>query len=349
MTNGHGQGGGEKPPPDDRTLLDPLKPDELRALREARQRMEQQKKRSAVAHQVVIGPDAGDDIGDAPTRAMPALPSFDAGISLEAIGTGNGAAPTAPAPKVEARSPPAEGPAPSGGSGAKDKKEDGPPQPGQPGFGENTLLWMAPPKVPPGGAAPMITTGDLMGQANPKDKAMRLLKTAVFVLVIVGVLAAVFAGMSSQERGIIELYTTPPKAKVTINGKVSPQQSPVKLTLPSGTHEFVLSLEGYEPHKMSVEVQPGEKSVRKDVDLVPISKPGLLTVSIDVSPIASKIVVDDQIALGKRSVKLANLDPKKPHKITVEAGGYVKIEQMIPAGKLKASYNFVLQRDKGTP
>ncbi|MEO1339454.1 MAG: hypothetical protein AAFV29_27690, partial [Myxococcota bacterium] len=58
-----------------RTLLDPLSNDELRALREARQRMQAKKEPavSAVAHQIVIGPDTGDDIGDAPTRSPPVL------------------------------------------------------------------------------------------------------------------------------------------------------------------------------------------------------------------------------------------------------------------------------------
>src|SRR5262245_45281417 len=85
------QGGGRRqPPPDDRTLLDPLNADELRALREARQKMQAAKGGPAVAHQVVIGPDSGEDIGDAPTRAMPSLPQFEnPGASLEKIPTGS--------------------------------------------------------------------------------------------------------------------------------------------------------------------------------------------------------------------------------------------------------------------
>jgi hypothetical protein len=94
MSTGQGQGGGKKPPQtDDRTLLDPLSNDELKALREARQRM-QAKKGSAVAHQIVIGPDSGEDIGDAPTRAMPALPTFESnatpGEDRSPTGSGSG-------------------------------------------------------------------------------------------------------------------------------------------------------------------------------------------------------------------------------------------------------------------
>src|SRR5262245_38024685 len=81
-------GGRQKPPSDDRTLLDPLNADELKALREARAKM-QATKGGAVAHQVVIGRDGGEDIGDAPTRAMPQLPQFESkGSSLENLQTG---------------------------------------------------------------------------------------------------------------------------------------------------------------------------------------------------------------------------------------------------------------------
>ena len=49
---------------------------------------------------------------------------------------------------------------------------------------------------------------------------------------------------------------------------------------------------------------------------------------------------------AKKVVKLANIDPKVEHKLLIEAGGYTKIEQAIPAGQLKNDYNFVLQRDE---
>ena len=43
MSEGHGGGGDRQKPTDDRTLLDPLNEDELKALREARQRMQAKK------------------------------------------------------------------------------------------------------------------------------------------------------------------------------------------------------------------------------------------------------------------------------------------------------------------
>src|SRR5687767_3745143 len=82
MSNDQGKGG-NPPATDDRTILDPLNADELRALREARERFQKQ-----AAPRPVVGPDAGQqDIGDAPTRAMPAIPSFDnsPGVSLDSL------------------------------------------------------------------------------------------------------------------------------------------------------------------------------------------------------------------------------------------------------------------------
>jgi hypothetical protein len=60
MSNDQGKGGS---PTDDRTILDPLNAEELKALREARERFQKNAKSA-------IGPDAGEDLGDAPTRSV---------------------------------------------------------------------------------------------------------------------------------------------------------------------------------------------------------------------------------------------------------------------------------------
>jgi hypothetical protein len=344
MSN-QGQGGGRNPPPDDRTLLDPLSNDELKALREARQRM-QQKKGGGANHQIVIGPDSGEDIGDAPTRAMPALPSFEAaGVSLDKISTNA----NQPLPDPAERGGPmpnepmsVHGTHPMGG------RPQGGPLPTKPaGFGENTLLWMQPPKPPPAvtvGAA----TGDILPPVDKKTQAVRKLKTysALAVLAIV-IGALLFVTTQSREKGVLELHTTPPKARVAINGRASNEVTPMKLTLPEGSYEIEVVLDGYEPHKFSTDIVGGEKvePIRKDIDLQPISKEGFYTVSINISPIAANIVLDETVHAGKRTLKVPNIDPNRPHRIVVEAGGYVKIEQDIPVGQLKTDYNFVLQKE----
>ncbi len=367
-----GQGGGKRQPPsDDRTLLDPLSNDELKALREARQRMQAKKSGggSAVAHQIVIGPDSGEDIGDAPTRAMPALPSFEGNVSLDQIGTGpqqvvsgaardpasqppGGVAPTEPmsmagggqtAPMSQGTPP--QGSQPPGG-------QAGGPRVGQPGFGENTLLWMQPPKPPPSAnvGAAGAATGDILPKASPAEVAKRrLAKLGVGALLILIIGGLLFVTLTNKERGVIQLHTTPDGASLTVDGKAYEQTTPVKLTLPEGDHEILVTLDGHAPYTLNAKVKAGEEAERVDIDLDPLSKPGLLTIGIEVQPVAAQIVVDGQTYPGKRTLKIPNLDPKAAHKITIEAGGYVKIEQDIAPEQLKPSYSFVLQRDSDKP
>lgn len=349
MTQGQGSGG-KKPPTDDRTLLDPLSNDELQALREARQRM-QAKKSGPVAHQAVVGPDGGEDIGDAPTRAMPALPTFDAGVSLDQISgqrpVDAGVKPTQPmsilGPQtVPANSPPVvQVPNAHPLSGMPGIGPGGPVA-GPTGFGENTLLWMQPPKI----AEQSANLSDILPKATKQEVAKARLRTAgvafAIALVVGGLL---FVALAGGKTGVIELHTTPPKARVKVDGKSYNEVTPVRLTLPSGEHVIALELDGHAPHEFTAQVQASEEAQRKEVELEPLSQPGMLTVTVDVQPVAANITVDQKLYASKRSIKIPNLDPNQPHKIVVEAGGYVKIEQEVTAGQLKGGYSFVLQQD----
>lgn len=337
-------GGRQKPPPDDRTLLDPLNADELRALREARAKMQAGK--GAVAHQVVIGPDGGEDIGDAPTRAMPSLPQFENnGASLEKITTGShkavsGTAPAAKQPPQPMSMAPTQaanpGPGPSPGPG---------PVAGATGFGENTLLWMAPPKLTPQATAGAPATQEMTKQAVGSS-SNRMLKAVGALVVVLGIIGALsWAVLGKKERGVIDLHTNPPKAAVSINGDRATNVTPMKLNLVEGSYEIEINLEGYKPYKFAVTVEKGAQASRRDIDLEPISKAGLLTVGVSVQPVAANITIDTETYPARRSVKVPNLDPKVPHKLVIEAGGYLKIEREIPAGELKDTYNLILQED----
>ena len=348
MSDGQGKGGGNKPT-DDRTLLDPLSSDELKALREARQRM-QAKKGAAVAHQIVIGPDSGEDIGDAPTRAMPALPTFEGNVSIDQIGT-NPPHPASHGPR-HLGGPPSEPMSVLGqpsAPGPGHQPQVGPPGGAGSGFGENTLLWMQPPKPPPSAVLGGAATPDVMPKVSKKEAAKSRLKTIVVgagIVVIAG--ALLFATMAPKARGVLELHTNPPKAEVLIDGKKSTEVTPVKLTLSAGQHTIEVRLEGHESEAFVAVIEEGETPHRKDVELTPVSKPGLLTVSVQVQPVAASITFDDKVHTG-RNFKLADVDPNKPHKIAVEAGGYVKIAQDIAPGELKSDYSFVLQKDDTVP
>ncbi len=403
MTEGQGGGGGRQKPTDDRTLLDPLNEDELKALREARQRMQAKKAAQAAAKKpgIVIGPDTSEDIGDAPTRAMPALPQFDGGVSLDQIKTGSfqaaqpqkdpsstGGPPQEPMsmpgtsgtqsdasatrPLVEA-APPAHDPqvtitddqpppqmsgrstpqvssspgvsqtAPSAGPPVGGSPGRGPGPKGKvPGFGENTLLWMQPPK--PAERPTASPTGDIIPKADQKAATVRRAKTFATIGVTAAVVAALLIVTLPKSRGAIELHTNPPKAAVKINGSLSDEVTPVRLTLAEGEHEIELNLEGHKVKVITVTIE-GDQTTRQDVDLHPMSREGMLTVSINVSPVGANISLDGKIHPGKRKLMVPNIDPSKAHKIVIEAPGYIKIEQEIAPSKLKSTYDFVLQQD----
>ncbi len=382
MSNGQGEGAG-KPPYDDRTLLDPLSNDELRALREARQRMQAKKEPSgsAVAHQIVIGPDMGEDIGDAPTRAIPGLPTFEGNVSLDEISMPPGGEPQQRMTGVihdPASMPPTQPDVPAGatpsdpmsvlsqadtvaptvapgvvvGTPAGRPANPGsniPHHPTSPGFGENTLLWMQPPKpAPMPMSSPSGHTLDFINRPEPVDRNVviaRAVAGGLGVLLVVSIIVLLFfPQLIWAPKGQLEIHSTPARAEVFIKG-VNYQVTPVKLTLSAGQYEILLKREGYEPATFVADVEP-EKAQRRDVDLVPISQDGLMTVRIDVKNVPATITIDRKTYGAKRRLMVPNLDPTKPHTIKIEAEGYVTTIQEIKARELKDSYTFVLQQSK---
>lgn len=375
MSNRDDQGG--RSPPDDRTLLDPLSSDELEALRQARQRLAAQKLANKEGgggdppagegrRQVVLGPAADESMGHAPTRAMPALPSFDGKVSLDQIQSGRGASPEmrvsgqARDPASTVQADPESGPPESASvftgtvPGADDEPTlapqahpEAPPGPrprgkaGATGFGENTLMWMAPPRASPQAPA----TSDVLPRATPAEPLLVRLRKfglgGMVVLVVLGLAGVAFMG---GESGVIKLHTDPEGATVRIDGKLQAQRTPVKLTMNEGAHTIVLELDGYEPRTLELTADP-EREQTEEVALVPRSEAGMVTLSVNVQPVAATIVVDGQTFEGKRSVKIANLDPSQAHTLEVSAPGYKKIEKKITPANLKASYTFVLQTD----
>lgn len=349
MSNDQGKGGS---PTDDRTILDPLNAEELKALREARERFQKNAKGA-------IGPDAGEDLGDAPTRSVGALPAFDKpGPALSSLG---GNAKLMPDPKpltpqgARIAAPGPHGPPPSGGVVQVPGPAPHGPGPGpgpQQGFGENTLMWMAPVKVeqaqiiPERGAA--AASGMIPTIVPPETKSRKLMRYGIAaVMGVVVALGAAWFMFGSGKPGSIELTTNPPKAEVWIDGKSQTVTTPMKATLRPGPHTIQLKLAGFQDESFTVEMEEGGKLPLRHIELTPISNPGLMTVSVEVQPVAANITINDSTFNGKKMVKVANLDPNKVNKIVVEAGGYAKIENEIPAGSLKGSYNFILQSTDG--
>lgn len=380
---------GGLPPADDRTLLDPLSTDELKALRQARQRLQQQQRGSdARPRQMVVGPEGDASLAHAPTRSMPALPKFDDSVSLDQIrssprsevigtardpasmppvegpgdlgpepmsvfsGTVRGSANIGDEPTITPGTPPPAyrppqagppGPGPSGGPGP------GPNPAGATGFGENTLMWMQPPRgAGPGRPGSAGASSDALSPVSVKVSFLERLKTAAVVGGVLALMGAIGAAtLYGGESGVIELHTDPVGAKVQIDGQEQTERTPVKLTMNEGEHSIRLSLEGYETKHLSVVVDP-EKPSRERIVLEPTSRAGMLTVTIEVQPVAATIKVNGTEYPSKRALKVPNLDPSQPHTVVVEAAGYKRIEQTVPAGKLKSSYTFALQTDRGT-
>jgi hypothetical protein len=361
MTNQQGKGG--SPPTDDRTILDPLNADELRALREAKEKFQRaQSERPTVAGRGV-GPDAGDDIGDAPTRALGALPTFDKpGPSLASLQSNQ----QAPAARIIAdpkpltpesarittgtvgtpRPMPGTAPLPGGGAPGGSAAQT-------PGFGENTLMWMQPVRVEqPQVQAAQPGQHPSMPTIVPTEPQSKRTVRAALGVVVVGVIAllAYFLMSSGPKRSVVEIISVPDKADVELDGKSMQYKTNIKATLDPGSHRIVLKKEGYKDESFTLEIseagQPeGAGPIRKQIELTPISKPGLMTVSIEVGPVAANIRINDKAFSSKRAVKVADIDPNQVNKIVVEAGGYAKMETEIPAGQLKDTYNFLLQAE----
>lgn len=388
MSNRDDQGGG-RPPADDRTLLDPLSNDELEALRKARQRLQSQRDGASSGEgrrQVVIGPDEDESMGHAPTRAMPALPSFDGKLTLDDVASeprsrvsggavdpaapreGPGASPaepmsiysgtvggldegddqptitprSAPIPGVNPRVPAQPRVTPAGRGPGQGTPPPPGAAPGQTGFGENTLMWMAPPKPQsPSRSATADVLPPVSKKANVMARARTLGVALVLLLLFGGMAASLLLGGAN---GVVELYTDPPDARVSIDGTVQTARTPVKLTMNEGTHTLELALEGYESKVLEVTVK-ADSPRREDVVLVPKSQAGFLTVSVSVQPVAATITIDGRKHEGKRTVAAPNLDPNVPHRIKIEAPGYKPVDREIPSGALRTAYNFVLQSD----
>ena len=363
------EGKGKQPPADDRTLLDPLGADELKALREAREKLKgsaSEKPQSAAVLSKQIGPDAGagteDDIGDAPTRAIMQIPAFEL-KSKEPSGPPGFMAQPKPmsaenarvhttSDSEEAAATVLSAPTPSEEDKAKARAELEALQKNRPstggGFGDNTLMWMSPVKpkaaeiIPERGAA---AAAGMIPTEVPKDTAGRRAATylvAVGVIAVVALLGWVFS--QKTPKSPVEFVTNPNGAQVSINGKIAAVPTPMRAEIKVGVSEIEISMEGYKTEKFTLNIVEGAEAVRKTFELSPLSKPGLKTVSVEVSPVAANVTLDQTEYPSRRIVRVANIDPKKPHKITIVAGGYETVTSEIPAGQLKELYKFELKK-----
>ena len=362
---------GNKPEqPEDRTLLDPLDADELKALREARERLQATKKKASSKPADVGGDD--DDDGIAATRAMRAIPSFD---SPSPTKTDESPPPKSsfmaePKPMAPGSATVRTGDHKADGDAATliaqsdqlatvmsssgDAKASPPPSSDKrvksqpPAFGENTLMWMEPVKevkvaraernAQPRGASRARAPGDTAGR-----RAMAGVVAVLGVLVMIA--AAVVLLQPKGHPATVEIVTDPGKATVVINGKPTDILTPMKASLPPGTHDVEIRLKGHRTEKMSLHIVSGAKPTRRSLLLHPLSRPGLKTVTLNVDPVAANIALDGKVYPARKALKIANVDPKTKHLIEIDVGGYKAIKQEIEPNKLEPVYRFTLERE----
>lgn len=337
---------------EDRTLLDPLSSEELEELRRARDRA-----RMAQA-QVSVGPDSNDpSIGDAPTRATPVPDPAESGppspgpasVFSATVATGGdeptllsnsvvpglsrGLVPEASAP---AQTPPSS--TPTAGPGAAGP---GPAGPGTPGFGENTLMWMQPPKSS-APVTPLIEASPDEVSAAKGLQRRSMILVGLLVAMLLSVIAVVTTG---GKTGTIEIRTEPDKARVTIDGRLQSELTPVQVRMAVGNHTIQLSHDGYVTKTFQVRVD-ADKPLRETIQLEPLSAPGRRTVTIKVQPVAATIALDASKKAATRTLIVPNVEPDKKHLIKIEAQNYRTIYQEIKPGELESRYNFVLQPEE---
>ena len=204
---------------------------------------------------------------------------------------------------------------------------------GRRGFGNNTLLWMDSPREQEVSTAFSIA------------RFFRQVATAVLVLcglLIVSVL--VFLGFDKFERGVVEVHTVPPGALISLDGTETTYKTPVRLTMGLGAHSVLLRLNGHKDYELNFYAKSG-KQQRHDIHLEPISKTGLMTVTITVSPVSAQLMLNGRSYGISQTFKIADVHPEKVNVLQLKAGGYRSVKLSVEKNSLKGSYNFVLQSD----
>jgi hypothetical protein len=354
---------GKQAPADDRTLLDPLDADELKALREAREKLKGGARGGAAILNQQIGPDAvvdEDDIGDAPTRAIMKIPSFDEiqsppGFMAQPkpMNAGNARVPTSASSTDESAATLLSAPSPSDVDKKKAQDElaklqGGRPSTGPGGFGDNTLMWMAPIKpkaaeiIPERGAA---AAAGMIPTEVPKDTAGRKAATALISVLMLGVVVAIYVVFfgAKVDKSAIEFVTNPAGAIVSIDGKPAGVPTPMRAEIRVGLRKIEINMKGFKTESYDLMVVKETQAKRENFDLYPLSQAGLTTVSIEVSPVAANVTLDETEYPSRKTVRIPDIDPKKPHKLTVISGGFDVVTTEIPAGQLKALYKIELK------
>lgn len=337
MSNSDGHGRQNGPTPDDRTLLDPLSSDDLEALRKARKRV-QGKPMSSPSVGDKRQPDQDSANSRDTAEAAGTLPGFKGQVSLDQIK----ANPSQTKPITPRRGSPESAPAAAQANRPySNEPSGGAVSAGGDGFGKNTLMWMQPPKA--NDTAKSVTLSDITPPTSFRENLLAKVRGVGLGLLLLAMTAGlIYALVAGGRSGTIELHTDPNGAEVRIDGQLQTEKTPIRLTMGEGAHVIELSKNGYEAMVVQVQVDP-EKEARQEVSLKPQSAEGHTTVTIQVQPVNANITVDGSIFPGKRTLRVANLNPSIEHVFEIEAPGYQPVSRRIQPGHLKTSYSFELK------
>ena len=163
-----------------------------------------------------------------------------------------------------------------------------------------------------------------------------------------GIMAALLVTSGAGHSGVIQLSSTPSGAKVLIDGKDAGARTPMSIRLKPGEHEFELLHEGFRTETLRIDM-PSKGELDERIELFPLSQPGLQTLTIDIHPRPALLTVDGVQVMVRGLVRLPDIDPKVPHRITVQAGGFQTLQRTVGPGELQSRYRFILAPALGQP
>jgi serine/threonine protein kinase len=139
----------------------------------------------------------------------------------------------------------------------------------------------------------------------------------------VGVVAATLR--ATDEPGRLRLTVSPAEAEIFLDGaQVVPEADGSLMIRSSVPHELRVSAPGHVDETTQVTVAAGAE-LRRTIELHPIR----LRIEVESSPPGAAVAVDSS-PCGNAPVVVENLDPSKPHRVTVSKPGFPMFSKYLP-------------------
>lgn len=146
----------------------------------------------------------------------------------------------------------------------------------------------------------------------------------VISLLLVFIFAFILFKTFSQKTGTISVNSFPQKASVYLNGELKGETPLVIKSLPYGTYEVKVVLEGYREYKEEVKID----SSNPNALVTPILEHAVFSVNIESDP-PNALVYIDGILRGKTPVLVTDLTANENHLLVVKLESYKDWKQTI--------------------